>query len=289
MEPPKLRVFAWNVRGLRSLLTQPDNILAFMQTEKPDIIFFPETHGNKLQETKVQTDLDAVFKRAMPNQNWVYHWTYCHKAGIHGNGVAVRADLPIEWVDTCLSLQEPKRPEDEGRVISVKLAGHKEVFIGLYVPNASLGKPGRLQFKLDWLRQLRILFDSYRARGLTVVALGDINVAPDERDICNPASNLKTAGYLPEERETFAATILPEYVDLWREQHPIPRKTQKQQGQYTFWTMRNGTARANNSGWRLDLVLLDRPTWSECGAKYRAIICPQYQGSDHCPIGVEIC
>ncbi len=284
MEQPKLRVFAWNPKGIRSLLAHPECIVDFLRNERPDILFFPETKANKAQHTKVQADLNSVFETALPGQKWMWHWSYCAKAGLHGNAVAIRSEFAVEWIHTNLeSVSEP-----EGRVISVKLVGKPMVFIGLYVPNAST-KLVRLDYKLAWLRKLRTLFDSYRSEGLSVVAIGDINVAPDERDLCNPTSNLKTPGYSPQERETFAKCILSGYADVWREQHVIPKKTQKQQGSFTFWTQRNGdTARANNSGWRLDLILVDKETWEQIKDTSQAIHGTQYIGSDHCPIGFEI-
>lgn len=285
MDIPQLKIYAWNPRGIRSLCWEPNGLIEFLRGETPDIIFFPETQAKKANEQKVQLDLNTIFNQALPDVSWTWYWSYCAKSAHHGNAVAIRSNLIVEWVH--YHLDKMGIPEEEGRVISVKLVGMNYVFIGLYVPNASTNLK-RLNFKIEWLKKMRNLFDSYKAQGLVVIAIGDINVAPDERDLCNPSSNLKTPGYSPQEREAFAEHILVEYVDLWRAQHPIiPCKTQKQKGQYTFWTQRNGnTARLNNSGWRLDLVLMNKEQY--INNDHIALICSQYKGSDHCPIGLHI-
>ncbi len=79
-------------------------------------------------------------------------------------------------------------------------------------------------------------------------------------------------------------------MDVWRATHPIPKKTQKHDGVYTFWTRRNGnTARTSNAGWRLDAVLVDVNTWKRDPEFIRyVVICKNIQGSDHCPVGALI-
>jgi len=288
--PPKqqLKVFAWNPNGIKSLADNEYDLFIFMKTEQPDILFFPETKGNPKHEKQVQTSLETTFARALPNRKWKWHWSYyAARPWMHGNAVAIRDDIAIERVG--FHLDDPAVAEPEGRVITVELANQGPVIVGLYVPNASTGLV-RLDHKLDWLRRLRVLLDSFGSNR-TVIALGDINVAADARDLCNPASNTKTPGYSPQERAEYESSILSGYVDVWRERHPMmPVKSQKNKGHYTFWTSRNGgTARQNNSGWRLDAILVDRNSWITKQASIGEMTHgTQYMGSDHCPIGITI-
>ena len=302
-----LRVFAWNPNGIRALLKNNNTVGgkaaghldAFLREQRPDVIFFPETKGNRAAQFETQCKLEAVFKRALPGKRWKWCWSYCDRLGRHGNAVAVSKEFAIREVEYRLTADEPH--ETEGRVISLILRDHPIVLIGLYVPNAST-KLSRLDHKVDWLRKLRVLMDDYRAQDLQVIVIGDINVAPDERDLCNPSSNLKTPGYSPKERKAYqwmmAAASSGEqqqseddlrrfdgYVEVYREKNPLlPVRSQGHEGVYTFWNTRS-KARDRNAGWRIDHVLttremLDRVT--------QCLICPQYHGSDHCPVGVEV-
>jgi exodeoxyribonuclease-3 len=282
-----LKIFSWNPNGIKSLVDDEHNLFIFMQTEQPDIIFFPETKGNPKSEKEIQARINTIFAKALPDTSWKWYWSYYNdRPWMHGNAVAVNVTVPVERVS--FHLNDPNVAEPEGRVITLELANNGPVIVGLYVPNAST-ELARLNHKLEWLHNLRVLLDSF-GPDRPVIALGDINVAPDARDLCNPSSNTKTPGFSPQERETFADHILSGYVDVWRARHPLPMKTQKQAGQYSFWTSRNGgTARANNSGWRLDLVLIDKNTWNTNQQIIGdVLICSQYKGSDHCPIGIYL-
>lgn len=285
MEQPQLKIFAWNPNGIKSLSEY--DLFVFLQGEQPDILFFPECKGNPKDEKKTQASLETTFDRAFPNnRKYKFYWSYyTARPWMHGNAVAIRDDIAIDRVS--FHLDDPAVVEPEGRVITLELANNGPVIVGLYIPNASTGLT-RLDHKLDWLRRLRILLDSF-GPDRTVIALGDVNVAPDARDLCNPSSNTKTPGYSPQERAEYETSILSGYVDVWRARNPImPIKSQKNKGQYTFWTSRNGgTARQNNSGWRLDAILVDNNTWNNKQARLGEMKqCTQYKGSDHCPIGI---
>jgi exodeoxyribonuclease III len=283
-QPQQLKIFAWNPNGIKSLSEY--DLFVFLQGEQPDILFFPECKGNPKDEKKTQASLETTFARAFPNRKYRFYWSYyTARPWMHGNAVAIRDDIAIDRVS--FHLDDPAVVEPEGRVITLELANGGPVIVGLYIPNASTGLT-RLDHKLDWLRRLRVLLDSF-GPDRTVIALGDVNVAPDARDLCNPSSNTKTPGYSPQERAEYETSILSGYVDVWRARHPIqPVKSQKNKGQYTFWTSRNGgTARQNNSGWRLDAILVDNNTWLNKQQSLGEMKqCTQYMGSDHCPIGI---
>ena len=54
-----------------------------------------------------------------------------------------------------------------------------------------------------------------------VVVIGDLNCAPQPIDIHAPSRNLKSAGFTPEERESFARNLIDRgLVDAFRRQHP---------------------------------------------------------------------
>ena len=303
--PASLRIFAWNPNGIRALIRnteKEDNIAEgdlerFIKCESPDILFFPETKGNPKAQFETQCKLETIFKRAAPDRKWKWYWSHCERPGRHGNGVAVNKEIVVERVK--YNFGDQAGHETEGRIIALKLHERNLWVMGLYIPNASSGL-SRLDHKLQWLGRLRADMDAMRAEGNTVVVIGDINVAPDMRDLCNPSSNLKTPGYSKAERDRFEWLMEAErdeddtrfglgYVDVWRQKHPLPFKSQGRKGVYSFWSTRS-KARERNAGWRIDLVLMDRETYGSDGEGVinDVMICDEYYGSDHCPVGVDI-
>jgi len=71
------------------------------------------------------------------------------------------------------------------------------------------------------------------------------------------------------------------YVDTFRHLHP------KETDCYTFWSRRSKTARANNTGWRLDYFVASQNLIDEerITASYNRRF---VEGSDHCPIGIHL-
>lgn len=302
MRDSPLRIYAWNVNGIRALLRKTadrnsscfGHLENFVRTEDPDVVVFTETKSSRKSAEQAERDLLAAFERALPGSSWTCYWSHCGtRPGRHGTAALARASLPVTKVTHSL---DPwgVLPEPEGRVVGLKIGDDLWV-AGLYVPNASRNLV-RLRRKLDWLVGLRGALDAMVTDAKTVVAIGDFNVAPEPCDICHPSSNKRTAGFTTEERERFAwllgaadspgepSRAGPGYVDTWRAEHPLPPASQGRLGAYTFWTSR-GNARATNAGWRLDLALVNR------GAAHRVVeskICSYVRGSDHCPVGLAV-
>lgn len=88
---------------------------------------------------------------------------------------------------------------------------------------------------------------------------------------------MKTSGFTPEERRELDRWLENGWVDTFRHFDPRPDR-------YTWWSNRIGV-RQRNIGWRIDYVL------ASPGAMHfveRAFIRPRVQGSDHCPVGVDV-
>ena len=118
--------------------------------------------------------------------------------------------------------------------------------------------------------------EKLRQEGKPVVFVGDLNCAREEIDIHNPAGNLKSAGFTPEERQSFKEKYMEGgFIDPFRVQHPDVVA-------YTYWSFRFGM-RAKNKGWRLDYTLVSD------GLKDRvhdAYIMKEIDASDHAPVGI---
>ena len=97
-------------------------------------------------------------------------------------------------------------------------------------------------------------------------------------DLKNDKSNYnKTAGYTQIEIDGMDNFINAGFVDSFRFKHP-------EEVAYTYWSYRF-KARERNVGWRIDYFLVSE----SLKPKIKSVtILPQYHGSDHCPVSLEI-
>jgi exodeoxyribonuclease-3 len=119
--------------------------------------------------------------------------------------------------------------------------------------------------------------EGLRKQGKQVVVCGDFNIAHTEIDLKNPKSNVKNAGFLPEERAWMSEFLSAGYVDAFRHFEKGP-------GHYTWWSYRPGV-REKNIGWRIDYFCVNR----EHEDRLKAMIhLPHVMGSDHCPVSLTL-
>jgi exodeoxyribonuclease-3 len=110
-----------------------------------------------------------------------------------------------------------------------------------------------------------------------VIYTGDLNVAHEEIDIKNPASNHKNAGFSDEEREKMTQLLASGFQDTFRKLHP-------QEVKYSWWSYRFH-AREKNAGWRIDYFLVSDRLMDQV---QDSLIYDTVQGSDHCPVGLQV-
>jgi exodeoxyribonuclease-3 len=113
------------------------------------------------------------------------------------------------------------------------------------------------------------------------VIMGDINTAHTQLDIKNWKGNLKSAGFLPEERAYLDRWVSAGWVDVHR------TLAGEIEGPYTWWSMR-GKAFDTDTGWRIDyqfatpaLAATARSAVVDRAASWDA------RWSDHAPLTVE--
>ena len=111
-----------------------------------------------------------------------------------------------------------------------------------------------------------------------IIVCGDLNVAHQEIDLKNPKTNLKTAGYTVEERDSFNKILTNcNLTDSFRKLYP-------EKIEYSFWSyMRN--SRDKNIGWRIDYFLLSKSLEKKIKESF---ILTKILGSDHAPIKIKI-
>lgn len=119
------------------------------------------------------------------------------------------------------------------------------------------------------------------ARTGDFVVAGDWNIAHTERDLKNWKGNLKSAGFLPEERAWIDELLAAGYVDVVRQLHP------EGDGPYSWWSYR-GRAFDNDSGWRIDAVYTREGIASRAvAARVERAATYAERWSDHAPVTVE--
>ena len=242
-----MKFISWNVNGLRAVAGK-----GFA-----DVFVDLDADFVCLQETKLQAgQIDLEFP------GYRSFWNYAEKKGYSGTAVYTKHE-PLS-VRYGIGVEEH---DHEGRVITLEYPDFFSVCA--YVPNSQDGLK-RLEYRMRWEDDMRAYLCGLPK---PVVFCGDLNVAHEEIDIKNPASNRRNAGFTDEERAQFGALLGAGFIDTWRFQHPGEVK-------YSWWSYRFN-ARANNAGWRIDYfvvseALRDRIVSTE--------IHDEIFGSDHCPV-----
>lgn len=247
------RFVSWNVNGLRACCGK-----GFEQAfAELDADFFC------IQETKLQAgQLDLQFP------GYQAYWNYADKAGYSGTAVYTRR-APLA-VTRGIGIDEH---DHEGRVITLEMDDYYLVCV--YVPNTQDGLR-RLDYRLRWEHDFREYLKALDTRK-PVIVCGDLNVAHQEIDLKNPKANRHNAGFTDEEREAMTQTLSSGFADTFRRQHP-------DEVIYSWWSYRF-RARERNSGWRIDYFLVSERLMPQVA---QARIHTQMQGSDHCPVSLDI-
>lgn len=255
-----LRVLSWNVNGLRACGKK--GFGAWLAGSQAEIV--------GLQEVRARAE-DLPDALARP-PGWHAHVVAAARAGY--SGAALFSRRPPDALDTSL---DEDRFDTEGRLQIARFG--KLVLANVYFPNGS-GKDrsnDRVPYKLDFYRALFERLERLHQSGDRVLVMGDFNTAHQEIDLARPRDNAGTSGFLPEERAELGRWLAAGWTDTFRAFEPSP-------GHYTWWSQRSGV-RARNVGWRIDYVLASP---SAMPFVRRAFHQPEVQGSDHCPVGVDL-
>jgi exodeoxyribonuclease-3 len=254
------KIATFNVNGVRARLTI---ILDWLRQQRPDLLC--------LQETKCQ-DKDfpfAAFQEA--------GYTACVRGQKAYNGVAVLSRKQPEGVLRELGMEEL---DDEARSIAVQVDGLW--VLNTYVPQGREPDTPAFDYKLRFFRRLKEWLGGRMDLQKPLIWLGDLNVAPGERDVFDPARLDGHTGYHPAERQALAEVMSLGFVDLFRKHHPDAR-------QFTFWDYRLPKSFQRNLGWRLDHILA---TDAAAGASLACDVDTAPRGlpkpSDHTPVWAQL-
>ena len=268
-----MRIVSFNVNGIRA---RPHQLEALKATYDPDII--------GIQETKVR---DEEFPLEMIRELGYHVFAFGQKTHY---GVALLSKQPPLAVEKGFPLDS----EDAQRRLVVgdfpAADGGRLTVINGYFPqgesrNHEIKFPAKQKFYADLLRYLN---ERYRP-GDRLLVIGDMNIAPLDRDIGIGADNaarwLRTGkcSFLPEEREWMQQLLGWGLQDTFRDRYP------EVDDQFSWFDYRSrGFEREPKRGLRIDLVLASESlmqTLDGAGIAYdiRAMDKP----SDHCPVWAD--
>ena len=250
-----MKFISWNVNGLRACMKK--GFLDFYQREQPDFCC--------LQETKMergQADIPL-------GEEILEYWNSAEKKGYSGTAVFT----PHRPLGVAYGMD--REPHDhEGRLITLEYEPF--YLVCCYTPNSQDGLK-RLGSRMEWEDDLRDYLMSLD-RHKPVIYCGDLNVAHQEIDLKNPKTNRMNAGFTDQEREKMTALLASGFTDTFRFLNP------EVTGAYSWWSYRFH-ARANNAGWRIDYFIVSDRLRDKIR---RAEILADVEGSDHCPVLLEL-
>ncbi len=249
-----MRFISWNVNGLRAVVKKGfEDIFWSLDA---DFVCLQET---KLQEGQISLDLPG----------YESYWCYAEKKGYSGTAIFTRhTPLSVSY-----NLGIPEH-DSEGRVITLEYEDFYLVCV--YTPNSQDGLR-RLDYRMSWEDDFRdYLCELDKAK--PVIICGDMNVAHEEIDLKNPATNHMNPGFSDEERGKFTELLDAGFIDTFRSLYPDRADA------YSWWSYR-AAARQRNVGWRIDYFLVSDFAADKIKA---ADIHNEIFGSDHCPIRLDI-
>lgn len=217
-----------------------------------------------LQETKLQPD---QIELDLPG--YYQYWNSAVKKGYSGTALFTKIK-PLS-VTYGIGMEEH---DQEGRVITADFNDH--CLVTCYTPNSQRGL-ARLTYRMKWEDDFKkYLLDLSKKK--PVILCGDLNVAHEEIDLANPASNHMNAGFTDDERNKMTELLSDGFTDSFRYLH------QDKKDAYSWWSY-FAKSRERNIGWRIDYFLVSDILQPRIKA---AEIHSSILGSDHCPVELDI-
>jgi exodeoxyribonuclease III len=256
-----VRLVTWNVNSLKVRMPRIEEWLAACQ---PDIVC--------MQETKLaDTAFPAMAFSALGYES-------AHHGEGRWNGVAILSRVGLDDVVPGFGDGGPADPE--ARLLTATCGGIRVTTA--YVPNGRGLDQEHYQYKLRWLDRLIAHLDATSEPSGATVLCGDMNIAPTDIDVWDPAALVGSTHVSEPERAALRRLLEWGLHDVFRDQYPDVERL------FSWWDYRAGNFH-KGIGMRIDLVLgsqtvVDRVRWALIDRNARK----GKQPSDHAPLVVEL-
>lgn len=254
-----VKLVSWNVNSLNVRLPR---LLAWLAANAPDVVC--------LQETKVE---DAKF----PHTEIAAAGYSAHVSGQRTyNGVAILVRNGLVAEDVTAGLHGF---DEQKRLIAATVGGVRVVCA--YVPNGQSLESDKYVYKLAWCEAMTLALRDALARYPELAFVGDMNIAPEPRDVHDPLAWEGCVLVSEPERQAFRAWLALGLLDSFR-------LFEQPANSFSWWDYRM-LAFPKNRGLRIDHLLLSAPLAKRCMAS--RIDRNERKGerpSDHAPVIAEL-
>ena len=257
-----MRIATWNVNSVKQRMPR---LLPWLEQRRPDVVC--------LQETKLTDEaFDALLAAPLAERGY--------EVASHGqgqwNGVALLSRVGLADIERGFAGQPDYDRRAEGRAISATCGGVR--VHSLYVPNGRSPGSDHYAYKLAWLAALG---DVVAAGPADALVCGDVNIAPTDADVFDPAAYAGHTHVTEPERAALSALMDAGLRDVVRERWPGERV-------FSYWDYRAGMFH-QDLGMRIDLILASQPVEARVRAAW--IDREARKGklpSDHAPVIVDL-
>lgn len=249
-----MKLVTWNVNSLKVRLPQ---VLQWLESNPVDVLCLQET---KLTDDKFpQAEIEAAGYQVVFSGQKTY------------NGVAILSRHAISDVQK----NNPLFADEQQRIIAATIQGMR--IVCAYVPNGQALDSEKYPYKLSWLASLQQWIKLEMGVHESLALLGDYNIAPEDRDVYDPAAWEGQNLVSPPERAALQALLDLGLKDSFR----LFEQAEKS---FSWWDYRQLGFRLNK-GVRIDHILLSASLATRCTS---CIIdkAPRKweQPSDHAPV-----
>jgi exodeoxyribonuclease-3 len=259
-----VRVATWNVNSVKQRLPR---LLPWLDQRKPDVVC--------LQETKLA---DEAFDELLGDELARRGYQFARYGEARWNGVAILSRAGLDEVAAGVA-GAPGFPQPEARAIAATCGGIR--VHSVYVPNGREPDSDHYRYKLAWLAALRDVVGAEHPAQAPVLVCGDMNIAPADADVFDPAAYVGHTHVTGPERAALADLEAVGLRDVVRDRWPDSRV-------FTYWDYRAGMFH-QDLGMRIDLVLASAPVADRARAAWVDREARKGTGpSDHAPVIVDL-
>lgn len=255
-----MKIATYNVNGIRARLPR---LIEWLAETQPDIVCLQELKS--ADDGLPRADIEAAGYGA------IWHG----QKGFNGVAILARGAQPVE-VQRGL---DGDSDDEQSRYIEAEVFGLRVA--GIYLPNGNPHPGPKFDYKLSWMKRLRVRARAILAEEVPAVIAGDYNVIPHDDDVFRPSAMADDALMHPASRASYRAMLSDGWTDALRARYPAG-------GVWTYWDYQAG-AWQRDAGFRIDHLLLspalaDRLEDAGVDKAHRA----REKASDHAATWIEV-